>query len=77
MPEQQKKIVQALETLHQVRCVNELIQGVCSRMAVSELSAAEAQGLWVVLDWQNERVGNTEAIIKTMAQGEAANSETA
>lgn len=77
MPEQQKKINAALESLHQVRCVNNLIQGVCARMSAAELSATEAQGLWVVLEWQNEKVGNAEAIIKTMAVGRAANNAAA
>lgn len=68
------KINAALENIHQVMQVNKLIQGVCSRMSAGELSANEAEGLWVVLEWQNKQLKKAEGAIEcvTELQGVAA-----
>jgi len=62
------KINNALEFLHQVRSVNHLIQGVCMRITAGELSANEAEGLWVILDWQNNQLAVAEGAIKSVAK---------
>ncbi len=62
------KINNALECLHQVRSVNSLIQGVCARVSAGELSANEAEGLWVVLEWQNNQLKKAEGAIECVAE---------
>lgn len=62
------KINNALECLHQVRSVNNLIQGVCTRISAGELSANEAEGLWVVLEWQNNHLKKAEGAIECVAE---------
>jgi hypothetical protein len=66
------KFNNALETLEQVRAVNCLIQGMCSRMRESEMSESEAVGLFVLLDWQNKHVEAAEGIIKTVYSNQVA-----
>ena len=60
------KFNNALETLEQVRAVNSLIQGMCTRMSASELSAQEAAGLYVLMEWQNQQMEKAEEILKTV-----------
>jgi hypothetical protein len=67
-----KKFNSALETLEQVRAINCLIQGMCSRMSESELSEGEAGGLYVLLDWQNKQMEIAEGIIKTVFSNQVA-----
>jgi hypothetical protein len=66
------KINNALEFIHQVRSVNNLMQGLCSRMSAGELSAKEAEGLWVLLDWQNNHLKKAEGAIESVTHGIAA-----
>lgn len=61
------RINRALDAIHQVQQVNVLIQGICSRIPTAELSANEAQGLWVVLEWQNKNLEEAGAVIETIA----------
>jgi hypothetical protein len=60
----QNRINSALESIAQVRSVNNLIQGICSRLSAAELSEQEASGMWVLLEWQNERLKRAEQEIK-------------
>lgn len=57
----------ALDAIHQVQQVNVLIQGLCARIPSAELSANEAEGLWVVLEWQNKKIAEAGAVIETIA----------
>lgn len=66
------KFNNALETLEQVRAVNSLIQGLCARMSASELSAQEAAGLYVLLEWQNRQMEKAEEVLKTVYSNQVA-----
>lgn len=67
------KIDNALENLHRVRAVNKFIQGVCARVPSSwELSANEAEGLWVLLEWQNKHLLQSERVIESLTHESAA-----
>jgi hypothetical protein len=66
------KFNSALETLEQVRAVNSLIQGMCTRMSASELSEQEASGLFVLLEWQNQQMEKAEGILKTVYSNQVA-----
>lgn len=57
------KINNAVDTLHDIRCVNGLIQGLCSRVEKFELTSHEANGLAVIMEWQNERISKVESLI--------------
>lgn len=59
------KFNSALETFEQVRAVNRLLQGLCARIECGELSKQEAQGLYVVLEWQSQQMLHAEGVIKT------------
>lgn len=60
------RVNRALETFEKVRAVNCLIQGLCTRMDGQELTEIEAEGLYVVLEWQNFQMQQAEAVIKTV-----------
>lgn len=62
------RLNEAIETMHQVQRVNQLIQGVCARIDAQELTKQEAAGLWAVLEWQNEKLG----VITMVMEGEVA-----
>jgi hypothetical protein len=62
------KMNNVLESIHQVKVVNRLIQGVCARMSAGELSANEAEGLWVVLEWQNNHLTKVEGAIECVTK---------
>lgn len=53
----------ALDTLRQVRSVNYLIQGVCSRLHFAELGKQEGEGLYHLMDWQNEKIALVENLL--------------
>lgn len=63
------RVNRALETMQQVRNVNALIQGICMRISVSELTDQEAEGLWTILEWQNQNLAAAEGVIKTALGG--------
>lgn len=63
------RLNEAIDTMHQVRQVNSLIQGVCARVGASELNSHEAGGLWVVLEWQNEKLRGAEGVIGVVISG--------
>lgn len=65
------KVHNALENLQRVRAVNSLLQGICRRIEGEELTETEAEGLYVVLEWQNQQMLNSEAVIKTVLAGAA------
>ncbi len=65
------RVNRALETFEQIRAVNSLIQGLCSRMDAQELTEGEAEGLYVILEWQNYQMLQAEAVIKTVCGGAA------
>jgi len=67
----------ALEYIHQVRTVNNLIQGVCARVSSGELSVNEAEGLWVVLEWQNKHLQQAAGAIESLTHEGAAQSRAA
>lgn len=55
----------ALEVFEQVRAVNRLLQGLCARIESGELSKQEAEGLYLVLEWQSQQMLHAEGVIKT------------
>lgn len=59
---------QALDILHQVRRVNCVLQAVCARLGVAELSAIEGEGVYHLLEWQNEKIKQVEGMIEGIAQ---------
>lgn len=73
MPSNQvQKLIESLDTFHEVRMVNTLIQGLCSRTEANDLGGAETRGLMVVLEWQNEKLLAAEAGIHTVLNKQAA-----
>lgn len=73
MPSNQvQKLIQSLDTFHEVRMVNALIQGLCARTETNDLGSAETLGLMVVLEWQNKKILEAEAGIQTVLNKQAA-----
>ena len=54
---------QALDMLHQVRRVNCVLQAVCARLGVAELSEVEGEGVYHLLEWQSEKIIQVERIV--------------
>jgi hypothetical protein len=67
-----QQLLSAVELINQVQSVNYLIQGVCARVKVAELSANEAEGLWMVLEWQNNVLQKAAGAIELATQERAA-----
>lgn len=44
------------ETICQLLSVNKLLQGICARVDRHELTQVEAEGIYIVLEWQNEKL---------------------
>lgn len=55
--------IQAIDILHQVRSVNHLVQGLCARAKSEELNKSEAEGLFHLMDWQNEKIKTVENLL--------------
>jgi hypothetical protein len=66
------KLNGALETLKQIRDVNSLIQGLCARMSGGELTESDAEGLYIMLEWQDKQMVQAEVIIKAVYSNQAA-----
>lgn len=60
MGSQRNEAFNAIDVLHQVRTVNNLIQGLCSRLHIAELSEQEGAGIYHIIDWQNEKIMEVE-----------------
>ena len=69
MPTEVIRLNRALESFQNVRAVNNLIQGICQRIPAGELTEKEAEGLYVVLEWQSQQMLHAEGVIKTMLGG--------
>ena len=67
-----QKLIESLDTFHEVRLVNGLIQGLCSRTESNEFGSAEVRGLMVVLEWQNEKLKTAVAGVESVLQKRAA-----
>lgn len=67
-----QRLITSLDTFHEVRLVNALLQGLCSRTESNEFGGAEVRGLMVVLEWQNEKLKTAEAGIQTVLSTKAA-----
>jgi hypothetical protein len=61
--EKSSSVPAAIDMLHQVRSVNHLIQGLCSRLPSAELSQGEGEGLYHLMDWQNEKILMVENLL--------------
>jgi hypothetical protein len=72
MPDTVQKLVQSLDTMQELRSVNVLLQGFCSRSSDSEIAGSEARGLMVLLGWQNEKMEGAELAIQTALSEKAA-----
>lgn len=73
MPSNQvQKVIESLDTLHEVRMVNNLIQVLCGNTQANDLGVGEANGLLVLMQWQNEKLLGAEAGIKTVLINHAA-----
>lgn len=59
----------ASDYLGQVTRVNHLLQGICSRIDNQELSKSEAEGLFDILEWQNEKIENARRLIERVNDG--------
>lgn len=67
-----QNLISSLDTFHEVRLVNSLIQGLCARSEANEFGSAEVRGLMVVLEWQNEKIKGAEAGINMVLKKKAA-----
>ncbi len=67
-----QRLIESLDTFSEVRSVNNLIQGLCARSAKDDIAGKEAQGLMVVLQWQNEKMLAAEAGVQTILNSKTA-----